>query len=197
MVAFDYEDERKKFTWDIPEDYNFLDNIGRWTKKRTKLMAITEHPDGEVEKATYWEVWDNAMRFGNILRDSDIQKGDRILVILPRGIDVYVSSFGIWAIGGVVVPGTIMLRRRDIEYRIFDAGIKALITGDAEVAAEMDTLKDKISIDNLFFLGEREGWRNLRVEANLASRELELEKIKKVMLLPSTIPLGPRARQKE
>ena len=158
MVAFDYEDERKKFTWDIPEDYNFLDNIGRWTKKRTKLMAITEHPDGEVEKATYWEVWDNAMRFGNILRDSDIQKGDRILVILPRGIDVYVSSFGIWAIGGVVVPGTIMLRRRDIEYRIFDAGIKALITGDAEVAAEMDTLKDKISIDNLFFLPKFYPW---------------------------------------
>jgi len=85
----------------------------------------------------------------------------------------------------------------DIEYRIFDAGVKALITGDAEVAAEVDTLKDKISIDNLFFLGEREGWRNLRVEANLASRELELEKIKKVMLLPSTKPLGPRARQKE
>jgi len=41
-------------------------------------MAITEHQDGEVEKATYWEVWDNAMRLGNILRDSNIQKGDRV-----------------------------------------------------------------------------------------------------------------------
>ncbi len=178
-TAFDYEEERKKFTWDIPEDYNFLDNIGRWTKNRTKLMAITEHPDGEVEKAAYWEVWDNAMRLGNVLRDSNVQKGDRVLVLLPRGVDVYVASIGIWAVGGVVVPGTIMLRRKDIEYRIFDAGVKALITGDAEVAAEVDTLKDKISIDNLFFLGEREGWRNLRVEANSASRELELEKIKK------------------
>jgi acetyl-CoA synthetase len=178
-TAFDYEEERKKFTWDIPEDYNFLDNIGRWTKNRTKLMAITEHPDGEVEKAAYWEVWDNAMRLGNVLRDSNVQKGDRVLVLLPRGVDVYVASIGIWAVGGVVVPGTIMLRRKDIEYRIFDAGVKALITGDAEVAAEVDTLKGKISIDNLFFLGEREGWRNLRVEANSASRELELEKIKK------------------
>lgn len=103
-ASFDYEEERKKSNWDIPEDYNFLDNIGRWTKNRTKLMAITEHPDGEVEKATYWEVWDNAMRLGNVLRDSNIQKGDRVLVLLPRGIDVYVASIGIWAIGGVVVP---------------------------------------------------------------------------------------------
>ena len=178
-AAFDYEDERKKFTWDIPENYNFLDTIRRWAEDRTKLISITEHANGEVEKATYWGVWDNAMRFGNILRASDIQKGDKILVILPRGVDVYVASIGIWAIGGVVVPGTTMLRRRDIEYRIFDAGVKALITSDAEVAAEVDTFKDKISIGSLFFLGQREGWRNLCEEVNSASKELELEKIKK------------------
>ncbi len=62
LAAFDYEEERKKFKWDIPEDYN--------------------------------------------------------LVILPRETDVYTVSIGIWALGGVVVPGTIMLRRADIEYRI-------------------------------------------------------------------------------
>jgi len=110
---------------------------------------------------------------------------------------VYIASIGIWAIGGVVVPGTIMLRRRDIEYRIFDAGVKVLITGDAEVAAEVDTLKDKISIDNLFFLGEREdgetcGWKLIQRQENWS-----LKKSKKVILLPSTIPQGPRARLKE
>lgn len=177
-TAFDYEEERKKFTWDIPEDYNFLDTIGRWAMDRTKLMAITEHPDGEVEKATYWEVWDNAKRSGNILKDSGIQKGDRVLVILPRGIDIYVTSIGIWAVGGVVVPGTIMLRRADIEYRILDSKVQGLITNDSAVADEVDAIKDKISIENLFFFGERGGWRNLRQEINSASRKLELEKIK-------------------
>ncbi|GFO96844.1 acetyl-CoA synthetase, partial [groundwater metagenome] len=178
-IAFDYEEERKKFTWDIPEDYSFVDTIGRWAKDRTKLMAITEHPNGDVEKAAYWEVWDNAMRAGNILRDSGIQKGNRVLIILPRGIDVYVASIAIWAIGGVVVPGTIMLRRADLEYRISDARVKALITGDTEVADEVDAIKDRISIHNLFFLEERDGWRNLRQEVNSASRKLKLEKIKK------------------
>jgi acetyl-CoA synthetase len=177
-TAFDYEEERRKFTWDISEDYNFLNTIGRWAKDRTKLMVITEHPDGDVEKAAYREVWDNAMRLGNILRDAGIRKGDRILVLLPRGIDVYVASVGIWAVGGVVVPGTIMLRRADIEYRISDARVKALITNDLTVADEVDAIKDKISIENLFFFGEWEGWRNLRQEINSARRKLELEKIK-------------------
>jgi acetyl-CoA synthetase len=177
-AAFDYEEERKKFSWDIPEDYNFLDAIAGWAEDRTKLMAITEHPDGKVEKATYWEVWDTAMRFGNILRDSGIQKGDRVLVILPRGIDVYVASIGIWAVGGVAVPGTIMLRRSDIEYRISDAGVKALITSDTEIADEVDSLKENISIGELFFSGQRGGWRNFPLEINSASREFTLEKIK-------------------
>jgi acetyl-CoA synthetase len=73
-TAFDYEKERAKFTWDIPEDYNFIDTIRKWATDRTKLMAITEHPDGKIEKAAYWEVWDNAMRLGNILRESGIRQ---------------------------------------------------------------------------------------------------------------------------
>ena len=178
-AAFDYEEERKKFKWDIPEDYNFIDTIRSWAKDSTKLMAITEHPDGNVEKAGYREVWDNAMRFGNVLRDSGIVKGDRVMVLLPRGTDVYIVSIGIWAVGGVVVPCTVMLRRADIEYRILDAGARALITSDSVVADEVDAIRDKISIDNLFFSGEREGWRDFGQEINKASGDLRLEKLTK------------------
>jgi len=177
--AFDYEEEKKTFKWDIPEDYNFIDTIRSWAKDSTKLMAITEHPNGNVEKAGYREVWDNAMRFGNVLKGSGIVKGDRVMVLLPRGTDVYTASIGIWAIGGVVVPCTIMLRRADIEYRILDADARALITSDPVVADEVDEIRDKISIDNLFFIGEREGWRDFRQEVNRdrASGNSGLEKL--------------------
>jgi acetyl-CoA synthetase len=190
ITAFDYEKERATFTWDIPEDYNFVDTIRKWAMDRTKLMAITEHPDGKVEKAAYWEVWDNAMRLGNILQESGIRKGDKVFVILPRGIDVYTASTGIWAVGGVVVPGTIMLRRADIEYRILDAGIKAIITGDSEVADEIDAIRDKIPVQNLFFSNERKGWRNLSEESAHVSRKLELEEIKKDDILAITYTSG-------
>lgn len=176
-ASFNYEEERKTFKWDIPQDYNFIDTIRSWAKYSTKLMAITEHPNGNVEKAGYREVWDSAIRFGNVLKSSGIVKGDRVMVLLPRGTDVYTASIGIWAIGGVVVPCTVMLRRADIEYRIMDAGARALITSDPTVADEVDAIKDKISIDNLFFSGERKGWRDFRQEVNKASGDLRLEKL--------------------
>ncbi len=179
IAAFDYEAERRTFTWDIPEDYNFVEVVRRWAEDRTKLMAITEHPDGTVEKAGYRDVWNNAMRFGNVLRASGIHKGDRVLVLLPRGTDVYTVSIGIWAIGGVVVPCTVMLRRADIEYRILDAGAKALLTSDATVADEVDAINGEISsLKNRFFLGSRDGWRDFRQEVTAASGDLRLEQIK-------------------
>ena len=178
IAAFDYEAERKKFKWDLPEDYNFVEVVRSWSDDRTKLMVITEHPDGKVEKAGYREVWDRAMRFGNVLRASGIHKGDRVLVLLPRGTDVYTVSIGIWAIGGVVVPCTIMLRRADIEYRILDAGIRALITSDATVADEVDALQGEIALENRFFSDQREGWRDFQQEVKAASSDLKLEEIK-------------------
>jgi len=59
-----------------------------------------------------------------------------------------------------------------------DAGVKALITSDSTVADEVDTIKGRMSIENLFFSGQREGWRDFQQEVNSASRTLTLEKIK-------------------
>jgi acetyl-CoA synthetase len=177
-TAFDYDEERAKFKWDIPEDYNFVEVIRRWAADGTKLMAITEHPDGQVEKAGYRDVWNRAQRIGNVLRAAGIRKGDRVLVLLPRGTDVYAVSIGIWAVGGVVVPCTIMLRRADINYRVLDAGVKALITSDAAVADEVDAITGELSLGTRFFLGPREGWRDFRQEVNAASSDLTLEELR-------------------
>ena len=174
-AVFDYQKERDGFVWDIPKDYNFVDIIRRWAGDRKSLLAIVEHPDGTVEKATYSQVWEDAMRFGNVLRDSGISKGDRVLVLLPRGVDIYVASIGIWAIGGVVVPGTVMLRRADIEYRVKDAGIKALVTDDPTVADEVDAIKDSIPSISLFFSGKRNGWSDYPQEMGSASSDLIVE----------------------
>ena len=51
--AFNYEQESKMFKWDIPNDYNFVDTIRIWAKDSTKLMAITQHADGNVEEVQY------------------------------------------------------------------------------------------------------------------------------------------------
>ncbi|WP_440951813.1 acyl-CoA synthetase [Methanococcoides sp. FTZ1] len=174
-TSFSYEEERRNFNWDVPEDYNFVDTIRKLAADQSKLMAVTEHPDGTVEKVTYREVWDNSLRFANVLRDSGIRKGDRVQVILPRGTDIYITSIAIWTIGGVVVPGTVMLKSGDIEYRIRDAEIKAVITSITAVADEVDTIKESIPAIDLFFSGQREGWRNYKEEMKSASGDLEPE----------------------
>ncbi|MCL7413181.1 MAG: hypothetical protein M8353_06140 [ANME-2 cluster archaeon] len=66
-TSFDYEDERRNFTWDVPADYNFVDVIRGWAQDKKKLIAVTQHPDGSAEEMSYREIWDNALQFGTIL----------------------------------------------------------------------------------------------------------------------------------
>jgi acyl-coenzyme A synthetase/AMP-(fatty) acid ligase len=58
------------------------------------------------------------MRFGKVLRDLGIQKGDRVLVILPRGTDVYVVSIGYLGTRRHCCSWYNNAMRADIEYRI-------------------------------------------------------------------------------
>lgn len=53
VAAFEYDEERQKFRWDIPADYNFVEVIHGWSAgESTKPLAITEYPDGRVEQAS-------------------------------------------------------------------------------------------------------------------------------------------------
>jgi len=169
----------KDFNWSIPENYNFVDVLRRWAEDKSKLSVIVEHVDGRVEKATYWEILDNAARLGNVFRSLGVYKGDRVLILLPRGIEAYVARFGTWIIGGVAVPGTVMLRRWDIEYRIRDCEPKVIVVGDPVTASEVDAIRDKISLKHFIIVGEdRRGWINFWDVIRSASRKIELEEIK-------------------
>ncbi|MGM0771678.1 MAG: AMP-binding protein [Halobacteriota archaeon] len=75
----------------------------------------------------------------------------------------------------MVVPGTVMLKSSDIEYRIMDAGISALITYDTSVAEEVDAIKEHLPEIKLFFSGKRERWKNYEFEMNSTSKNLDIE----------------------
>ena len=56
IAAFDYEEERKKFEWDIPEDYNFVEKV-------SESCLIRELWDSLFNAG--WIGWDFRDIFGN------------------------------------------------------------------------------------------------------------------------------------
>ncbi len=152
----DYDELYKNFKWEIPEFYNFgFDVVDRWGEDRTKLALVSIHPD--CEKASYHTFYDLSRlsdRFANVLLNLGIKKGDRVLVMLESIPQWYVVLIGMFKLGVIPMPGTVLLTSKDIKYRINRAEAAMVITdvnhiGRVErVAGECPSLKHRMAIDS-------------------------------------------------
>ena len=52
---------------------------------------------------TYKELYENVARFANYLKTTGVKKGDKILVLVPMSIELYVTLIASWSIGAIPV----------------------------------------------------------------------------------------------
>ena len=171
-----YEETFRDFQLEVPEFYNFgFDVVDRWAEDRTKLALVSVDPTGQqIQQHTFWDLKVQSNRFANVLRGLGVEKGDRVLVMLPRVPQWYVVLLGLIKIGAVPMPTTTLCTPRDIEYRVNQAEATLAIT-DEENAAKLEeaagncpSLKSLMSIDS-----SKRGWVDYEAEMAQASSRLE------------------------
>ncbi len=135
----DYEETYKTFSIDVPKHYNFaFDVIDAWAKRdRNHLAMIWTNQDSEEKKFTFWDMMIHSNEAANILMKFGIQKGDRVLLMLPRVPEWWTIVLGIMKLGAVFSPSPHMLTVKDIAYRMKVGGFKMVIT-DSENMAKVD-----------------------------------------------------------
>ena len=171
-----YEIMYNQFRWRVPEYYNFgFDVVDQWAEDRTKLALISIDRSGE--KARYHTFYDLKVlsnQFANVLRNIGVKKGDRVLVILQSIPEWYVALIGMFKLGVVAMPGTVLLRSKDIEYRINRAEACMVLT-DMDHAESVELIRNKCpSLKYLMLVdGKRDGWISFDEEMKKASRNLK------------------------
>ena len=153
--SLDYDTLYKEFEWNIPEYYNFgFDVVDKWAIDRTKLALVSIHPNGERSRYnTFYDLSILSNRFANVLISLGVKKGDRVLVMLESIPQWYVVLIGMFKLGVIPMPGTVLLTSKDIKYRINRAEANMVITdvnhvGRVErIANECPTLKHKMVVD--------------------------------------------------
>lgn len=153
----------KEYSLDIPERYNFAREVERYAQAHPgKKAIIWENEAGEERSMTYGELNALANRTAWALHQSGIQRGDKVMVLLPRWMETYAVYLALIKMGAVIMPGSEMLRAKDIEYRVSHAGAKAIITF-SDVRPEVDRIRHSCpTLDHYFLLqGQAEGWTSL------------------------------------
>jgi non-ribosomal peptide synthetase component E (peptide arylation enzyme) len=80
-----YELMCAEFRWQIPESFNFAtDIVDRWASERDGPALLWENANGERCALDYSELSRLSCQLANVLRDRGVEKGDRVIIMLPR-----------------------------------------------------------------------------------------------------------------
>ena len=160
----DYEAERRNFRLDVPEYFNFAtDVMGKWAQDASKLAMLWIGPRGEERRITFAEFVERSNRAANVFTKLGMQKGDRVLVMLPRLPEWWESVLGLMKIGAIAIPCTTLLTPKDIQYRADVAEVQGIIT-DHEGAEKFDQVRNACPMINYTVLVSGEN-------ADIAGRE--------------------------
>ena len=171
----DYEAERRNFRLDVPEQFNFAsDIIGKWASDPNKLAMFWLGQHGEERQITFAHFAEQSSRAANAFAALGIQKGDRILVMLPRIPEWWESVLGLIKLGAVAIPCTTLLTPKDIQFRAEIAEARGFIT-DNEGAQKFDQVRTKCPGVRFTILadenGTREGWTSYHQITGVAAPE--------------------------
>lgn len=136
-----YEDFVKNFHLRVPDRFNFgYDVVDAWAQEepsREALLWTDEH--GAERRFTFGELKMLTDRTASFFQALGIGKGDRVMLMLKRHYQFWLSIIALHKLGAVAIPATHLLTAVDVEYRCRRAHIKAIIAaGDPIITGHID-----------------------------------------------------------
>lgn len=153
------EDFRDNLHFVVPETFNFAyDVMDEWAKVAPdKLALLWTSERGEELRATYAEFKEQTDQAAAYFLSLGIRRGDKVMLILKRHYQWWVSMMALCKIGAVAIPATHMLTASDIVYRNQRASVKAIIcvndeyvtTQVREAMSESPTVEVLVAVNSL------------------------------------------------
>ena len=140
-----------------PDTYNIVSEIEKYTADENKKAIIFENAEGETQSITYNQLVKNANQVGNMFLKHGLQKGDKVLVMMPRSIETYEIYIAALKLGIVVIPSSEMLRTKDLQYRISHGEVKAIVV-TADSIDEFKEVKEYNTLTKFIVGGEYDDW---------------------------------------
>ncbi|EJL41175.1 acetate--CoA ligase [Brevibacillus agri] len=176
---FDWKDVEKQFSWYETGKVNMAyEAIDRHLSTERKDKVALLYSDLTREEAyTFAQLSELSNKFGNVLRDLGIAKGDRVFVFMPRTPELYVSVLGTLKVGAIVGPLFEAFMEAAVRDRLENSEATAIVTTPALLpripVSELPALKHVIIVGAKEELAE--GQVSFEEAMAKASSELEIE----------------------
>ena len=153
------EDYKQHLKFIIPENFNFAyEVIDAWAEETPdKLALLWTSERGEELRFTFKDLKEQTDQAAAYLQSLGIGHGDKVMLILKRHYQWWLSMIALHKLGAVAIPATHMLTKHDIVYRNERASVKAIlcvndeyVTGQIKAAmAESPTVQVLVAVNSL------------------------------------------------
>lgn len=155
-ATFKWEEARKEFSWYDSGRINIAhEAVDRHTTTYRKNKVALYYKDGDrKESYTYDEMKKRTNQAANVLRSqSNLEKGDRLFVFMPRSPELYFSLLGALKMGVIVGPLFEAFMEEAVYDRLSDSEAKAIVT--TPELLERVPLDKLPKLETIFLVGEQ------------------------------------------
>jgi len=157
-----------------PEQYNITSELEDYKEDAERLAIRWLDSEGNREDLSYKELVAKMNQYAQALLKLGIGKGDRMLIILPRIPEAYITYLACLRAGIVAIPCSEMLRKKDLTYRMHHSSAKGIVA-HYKTTAETNSIDEHLdALDNKLIIGgTEEGWQSFEELAEKESTEFE------------------------
>lgn len=144
-----YEDFKANFRLDVPEKFEFArDVVDAWAEAEPEKRALVYcNDEGYSRTFTFSDISVLSKKAATYLTEMGIRRGDKVLTLLRRRYEYWIIAVALHRIGAVLIPASIQLRAKDIDYRLNQADAKCVIAvKDDFVCQQVKSLRTKCMV---------------------------------------------------
>lgn len=132
------DDYAKHLHFIVSENFNFAyDVMDAWAEEKPDKVALLWTSErGEEVSTTYREFKEQTDRTAAYFMQLGIKHGDKVMLILKRHYQWWLSMMALCKVGAIAIPATHMLTVHDIVYRNQSASVKYIICANDEYITE-------------------------------------------------------------
>ena len=132
------DDYAKHLHFIVPENFNFAyDVMDAWAEEKPDKVALLWTSErGEEVSTTFREFKEQTDRTAAYFMQLGIKHGDKVMLILKRHYQWWLSMMALCKVGAIAIPAIHMLTVHDIVYRNQSASVKYIICANDEYITE-------------------------------------------------------------
>lgn len=146
----DFDDLAARFRWDVPDYFNIAAAVcDRHAEDAGNTVALycippvtADQPSIPLPLAdtyTFSELRTLSNKLANLLRSANVQRGDRVAIVLPQCVETAIGHIASHKLGAVSLPLSVLFGIEALQHRLGDSGAKIVIT-DAVHASQIESI---------------------------------------------------------